>query len=535
MNDSRGPAQDELDRARDELTTLNRIGMALMTERDTDTLLRRIVDEAMRLTCSDAGGLYLLERGGDGTPRLRFKLVRSESMPNAPPLDEVWFPVDSTSLAGHAAKTRQHQVIDDVHSLPADARYAWSTRVERLTGYYVKSLVTIPMVDHRDEVVGVLQLANRKVDPTAGILSKEDCDRHVVPYSDRDVQLSLSLAGQAAVSIENAQLYEQIEHLLESFVKAAVTAIDQRDPATAGHSVRVAALVTDLAEALERVDTGRYRDVHFTRMQLRELRYAALLHDFGKVGVQEEVLVKARKLPPFLWERVAARFDLIRCTIQMEYQKKRAAQMAMGGDSRSTLAALDAELGEQLMRVDRFESAVKTANEPTLLPEESARLLADAAKQTLTRPDGRIEPYLTAEELHYLRIPRGSLDERERHEVEGHTRQTLKFLSQIPWTDDLKHVAAYAWAHHEKLDGTGYPRRVDGKVIPLQTRLITIADIFDALTAADRPYKPAVTVEKALEILQSEAEAGLLDAELVRLLIESQVYRRILEEDWRHF
>src|SRR5207253_9530735 len=178
-------------------------------------------------------------------------------------------------------------------------------------GYRAKSMMVVPMMDHRDEVVGVLQLINRKTEQNARITDEENAQRFVQPYSGHELQLVQSLAGQAAISIENQQLYAQIEHLFESFVKAAVTAIDQRDPTTAGHSIRVASLTVDIAEAVERGGEGPYRDVQFSREQMKELRYAAMLHDFGKVGVREEVLVKSKKLPPHLWERVQSRFDLI--------------------------------------------------------------------------------------------------------------------------------------------------------------------------------------------------------------------------------
>src|SRR5688572_25118197 len=269
---------------RAEVTSLNRTGMALMMERDHDALLRQILDAAMRLTCSDAGALYLLEKS-DGTARMRFRVARSESTTELPHVENLSFAVDSTTLVGHVAITRDALVCDDARNLPADAPYQHDTVVEALVDYWIKSMMTIPMVDHRDDVVGVLQLANRKRDSLVRIHNQADVDRYVIPYSTWDTQIAHSLAGQAAVSIENAKLYDQIEHLFESFTRAAVTAIEQRDPGTSGHSIRVATLVIDLARALERTSTGPYQSLRFTRAQVRELRYAALLHDFGKVGV----------------------------------------------------------------------------------------------------------------------------------------------------------------------------------------------------------------------------------------------------------
>ena len=200
-------------------------------------------------------------------------------------------------------------------------------------------MLVVPMLDHLDHLVGVLLFANRKTDPSARITNRKDADQYVMPYTEHEVSLARSLAGQAAVSIENARLYARIEEILESFVKASVSAIDLRDPTTAGHSVRVAALTTAIATAVERCGRGRYRDVRFTRTQMRELRFAALLHDFGKITVHEDVLVKAKKLPPVLWERVSARFDLIRRTIELEQYRRRASLRCSNEDDSAATSA----------------------------------------------------------------------------------------------------------------------------------------------------------------------------------------------------
>ena len=523
----------ELSRSRIELAELNRLGMALMTEHDHDALLLQIVQQVMRMTNSDAGGLFLIEKPDAGPPLLRLEIVSSDSYSNLPDLQDILWPVDSTSLVGHVALTGKPLVVDNCHDLPAGAPYRVNMFVQEELGYWMKSMLVMPMIDHEGQVVGVLQLANRKCGPEIRLNGRNDVEQHVIPYSDHDVELGQSLAGQAAVSIENAQLYGHIEHLFECFVRAAVTAIDQRDPSTSGHSVRVATLVTDLAEAVERSGRGKYQGLSFTPAQLRELRYAALLHDFGKVGVREEVLIKARKLPPSMWAHVEARFDLIRCTMELQYERKRLALKASHRRTKKQLEALEARFRRELAEVERFWSAIRIANEPTILAEDAASTLTEAAAREFVRPGGRVEPFLTLDELHYLQIPRGSLDEHERREVETHAAQTFDFLSQIPWTDDLKHIAGYASGHHEKLNGTGYPHHLAAENIAVQTRLITIADVFDALTAADRPYKPAVSAEAALDIIRQEADSGLLDPDLVDVLIESRVYRRVMDNDWR--
>ena len=390
-------------------------------------------------------------------------------------------------------------------------------------------MLIVPMLDHLDHLVGVLVFANRKSDPSARITNKEDADRYVLPYTAHEVSLARSLAGQAAVSIENAGLYAQIEQILESFVKASVSAIDLRDPTTAGHSLRVSALSTAMAAAVERCGRGRYRDVRFTPTQMRELRFAALLHDFGKITVHEDVLVKAKKLPPLLWERVNSRFELIRRTMELEYWKQRASLRRLNDDG----ARLDEKLTAQLEQLEHFWTVVRNANQPAVLPAQPAAELSDIATRTFRRGDGSVAPYLTQDELHFLQLSRGTLDDVERAEIESHAEETYRFLVNIPWTKDLGSLATFASSHHEKLDGSGYPRRLKGDEIPVQVRMMTIADIFDALTESDRPYKAAVPADKALDIIRAEATAGRLDPDLVEIMIESQAYRRILEEDWR--
>jgi hypothetical protein len=294
-------------------------------------------------------------------------------------------------------------------------------------------------------------------------------------------------------------------------------------------------LTLDLAAAVESEHRGPYGDTQFTCEQLRELKFAALLHDFGKIAVREDVLIKAKKIPPLLWERLDARFDLIRSGLEVEYCRQRANLLRSGKGTRSRLAQLERAFVEQREELSRARDIVHAANEPTITSAPLVQELAEIAKRTFARPHHAVIPYLTSEELHYLQIPLGTLDEQERGEIQSHAEQTHRFLEQIPWTDDLRNMATYAYEHHERLDGTGYPRKLRGDEIPVQSRMLAIADIFDALTEADRPYKRAVPAEKALDIIQSEATAGLLDRELVRIMIESQSYKRALEEDWRNF
>ena len=509
-----------------ELAELTRVGVALTEERDLLSLLTLILSQARRITTSDAGSLYLVERDEDGHPEaLRFKLSQNETLTSVP-LSEFTVPIDNSSLAGYTAATREPLVIPDVYLLPEDVSYRLNRSFDEKFGYRTKSMLVIPMTTHRDEVVGVLQLINRKRLMGTRLTTAEAVDREVLPYDERSVELVSALAAQAAVSIENSMLYENIERLFEGFVTAAVSAIEARDPATFGHSERVATMTVSLARAVDRGGAGRYRDTRFSRTQLRELRYASLLHDFGKVGVSEQVLVKEKKLYSGDIEAIRGRFAFLKRTASLEFERRRAEWLLRNGREgyNALVAELEARLRQHETELDHLLSAVIAANEPTILSEEAGAELAGLAKRTFIDIDGIERPLLTDEEVRFLTITRGNLDEQERREIEAHVTHTFRFLQQIPWTRELRDIPRIAYAHHEKLNGEGYPRGVRGDQIPVQTRIMTIADIYDALTATDRPYKPAVPSERALDILRMEAKEGMLDTDLLATFIESRVY-----------
>ena len=507
-----------------EIGELTRIGVALGTERDLDTLLDLILTQSRRITSSDAGSLYLIE-GEPGEKRLRFRLAQTYSKPEAP-FVEFTMPMDRTSLAGYAAVTGEPLVIDDAYFLPPDVEYTINRSFDERYGYRTKSMLVIPMKDHKEQVIGVLQLINRKRSLDAVLATPAAVEQQVVPFSKRTVELVTALAGQAAVAIENSQLYREIERLFEGFVQAAVRAIEQRDPTTFGHSGRVANMTVSLAAVVDKAGDGPYSGLTFTREQLREIRYAGLLHDFGKVGVREQVLVKAKKLYPLQLELIRQRHDFVRRSAEREFWRKRAEFLETHGRQgyEPFVRTLEAEHARELTELERFMKAVLHANEPTVLPATRFEELLDLARRTYQDLAGAARPYLTDDEVRYLTIPKGSLDEAERLEIESHVNHTYNFLKEIPWTRELQHIPLIAYGHHEKLDGGGYPRGVTGEAIPIQTRMMTISDIYDALTAADRPYKPAVARARALDIMDDEVRAGQLDRELFRLFVDAKVF-----------
>jgi HD-GYP domain-containing protein (c-di-GMP phosphodiesterase class II) len=528
--------EEELARSRAALRELTKVGMALMNEREPKQLFDLILTQARSLTASDGGSLYLVESGADGGSVLHFIAAQTATLPDVPS-PTFRLPLDDTSIAGYVATTGKPLILEDVYELPEAVPFSFNRVFDAQYGYRAKSMLAVPMIDHRDRVVGVLQLINRKSDVEATIRTDEDADLWVLPYTDREVAIVSSLAGQAAVAIENGRLYQDIENLFAGFIKAAVTAIDRRDPTTSGHSVRVTELTCDMAALISAQTEGPFADVWFSDAELKQLRYAGLLHDFGKVAVREETLVKELKLPPVMGARVEARFALIRKTLELQAWIERGRIVAERGTdaARDHLARIDAELAAEVERLDRYWAAVQEANIPRVLDEDAAEILQEISRTTFVDPDGNEHPYITDDELHFLEIRRGSLDEAEREQIQAHVLHSYDFLLDIPWTDELSRIAEIVRGHHEKLDGSGYPDGATGDRLPIETRIMTVCDIFDALTASDRPYKRAMPVERALEILEWEANDGMLDKDVVALFTSSGVYQKVLERDWREF
>ena len=519
-------AREALKAAEHEREQLNQIGVALSSQHDINALLSQILSHARQVTAADAGSLYLVEEAAGGGRQMRFKLTQNDSLTF--PFQELALPLTDKSMAGYAALHAEVLNYADAYKIPRNRPFRFNDSYDRESGYRTRSILTLPMRNAKGQVLGVLQLINSKKNRGARLTSATDVARHVQPFRDRAVRLALSLASQAAVAYENRKLYTNIEQLFEGFVQAAVKAIEQRDPTTSGHSVRVATYTEGLASVVDAVSTGPYSVAHFTPEQMKEIRYAALLHDFGKVGVREEVLVKAKKLQPLQLELVRQRFDYIRKEVEasMIRRKLQVFLERDRGDALSEIARLSEDHEQRLKRIDEYLEFILEANEPTILEQGQFRRLRDIAQNSFLDPVGVERPYLTGDEVRMLSIPKGSLDPSERQQIESHVVHTFNFLSQIPWTKELMNIPEIARAHHEKLNGTGYPYKLWGNEIPVPAKMMTICDIFDALTASDRPYKRAVPVDRALAILDNCVRANEIDPELFRLFREAHVYEK---------
>lgn len=513
------------------------IGSALSSTHNLEELLSLILTRSREITLSDAGSVYLISNNGD-FPTLLFKVAQNSSKPTAS-FREFAMPLTQRSLAGYVAMTGNTLNISDAYNLPADVPYQLDRSFDQSIAYRTRSVLVLPMQNQKGETIGVLQLINRKHSPDT-IVTPENALDVTQPYSDWEERIIRSLASQAAISIERNHLQESIEVLFEGFVRASVQVIEARDPCTSGHSERVADLTVRLSQEVNTVHKGALATFHFNHRQIQEIRYAALLHDFGKVGVPEAILVKAKKLYPFQLEAVKNRFAIAQRTLEMECAQEKYRHLIehpihLITHSESSvptegcihcrkLVELESELAKRVAQLDHYWEILLDANEPRILAEEPLMQLKELAKVTFLDIDGVRKPLITPEEMEQLIVRRGNLTEVERLAIQSHVTHTYEFLKRIPWTKELQDVPTIAYGHHEKLDGSGYPKGLKEADIPLQSQIMAIADIYDALTAGDRPYKRSLPAISALSILKQEAIHNKLNVDLVELFEQRQVF-----------
>lgn len=495
---SQSPLEQSRRRA-DKLQAILEVAKAMAAAHSLDELLPLILREAARVVEADRCSLFIVDRHRN---ELWSRVAQGAKQEIRVPLGQ--------GIAGSVAQSGEVINLLDAYEDPRFQR-DWDVK----TNYRTRSVLCVPMRDTRGDVTGVIQALNAE----GGVFDAED------------EELLIALGGQAAQAIENAMLHEEIRGLFEGFVQASVMAIESRDPTTAGHSGRVASLTVSLAEAAERVSSGPFKDLTFSSEQIQEIRYASLLHDFGKIGVREPVLVKAEKLYPHELEVLKQRFEIARKDRQLASMVRRVDAVKLRGERE--FVAIEQEENERLTRelkeIDDAMDFVLQCNRPTVLAQGGFEKLTGLSAMSFNDSRERPQMLLTPAEVQVLSIPRGSLSATERREIESHVTHTFRFLAQIPWTRTLKRVPEIAYAHHEKLDGKGYPRAIAAEQIPVQSKMMAISDIYDALTASDRPYKKAVPHELALDILKKESEGGQLDRELFRIFVEADVPKRALK------
>lgn len=509
------------------LSKLASVGIALSSENELATLLRKILTEGQNISKCDAASLFLVDADHSN---MTFKLTQNDSIEF--PFQESKFKLNAESISGYVALNKKALNIPDAYSIPSDAVYQFNRSFDITTGYKTVSMLTLPALNKKKNVIAVLQFINRKRHRESLLNSCTEVKGEVLPFDEETQILLEALAGQAGVAIENAILHNDIRRLFEGFVKASVMAIEQRDPTTSGHSFRVADLCVALAEAVNSSPHAEHRANVQSDTHIRELRYAALLHDFGKVGVRESVLVKAKKLSDENIQSIRYRIMLAKEKLRNKALRQQLQMYRSESFDEQRNQRIEINLQQELRQLDHFFEVIEASNEPMLLES--------GVKTDLNRIAAYCSPFerthgfsiVTPEEFSMLAIPKGSLSTQERLEIESHVTHTRNFLQLIPWTEEFRQVPAIAGAHHEKLDGSGYPDGLTSAEIPFASKIMTICDIYDALTASDRPYKAAVPAEFALDILNREAAVGAVDPLLIDVFIASGAYKTIEGSDY---
>ncbi len=512
------------------LEYLNEVGSALSREKDIDRLLESILVAAKNIARADGGTLYRL---ADDRRSLRFEIIRTDSLgiamggstgrevPFAPiPLFEDDGAPNVHNVAACAVNQDRTVNVEDAYA-EAGFDFSGTRRFDTQTGYRSRSFLTVPMKNHEDEIIGVLQLINAR-----------DASGAVRAFSGTDQRLAESLASQAAVVLTNRLLISRLEHLFESFINLINSAIDDKSPYTGGHCERVPVLTTMLADAACSTTTGPLADFNMDDAQRYELKIAGLLHDCGKVTTPIHVVDKATKLET-IFDRIHlidTRFEIVHRDIEVELLRERIAAMQAG--ERANLADMEAELKRRVQAVNEDRDFLRKANigAESMDAEDRARVHAIASRWPRRDEAGCEAPFLTADEVANLTIAYGTLTPEERRVINHHIDITIQMLEALPWPKHLQNVPEFAGGHHERMDGKGYPRGLSGEQMSVQARMMAIADVFEALTAKDRPYKRGKTLTEALSILGRMKLTGHIDPDLFDVFVREKVYLRYADQ-----
>ena len=502
---------------------LAQIGIALSGEKDIEKLLESIVDEARDLSNADAGTLYILDQKKGS---LRFEILQNASMKTrmgGTSGVEITFPEvqlykdgvpNLSNVSSYVALKNETINIPDVYEAEG-FDFTGPRNYDATTGYRSKSMLVIPMKNHENDIIGVLQLLNAQ-DPDT---------QEVIAFSAEYVDLVASLASQAAVALTNAQLIRDLRNLFDAFIRSIATAIDEKSPYTGGHINRVVDLSMMIAEKINQTDQGVFNDVSFDVEELDALRMAAWMHDVGKITTPEHVVDKATKLETIQdgIHLIETRFGIIAKTLENDRLRRQIDLLKAGDADTGESAATTAEKDEDLNILWEDLEFIKDCNTPgEFMSDDKLERLQTLARKTYM-VNGEEFPYLTPEEVQNLSIKKGTLTAEERAIIENHTMMTSKMLRKLPFPKILAKVPEYAAAHHEKLDGTGYPQKLSNGEISLQARIMAIADIFEALTAPDRPYKKPMKLSQAIKIMGFMKKDKHIDAELFDLFMDSGI------------
>jgi HD-GYP domain-containing protein (c-di-GMP phosphodiesterase class II) len=511
-----------------KLEYLNAIGTALSQERDINKLLETILVAAKNLTRADGGTLYRLVGG-----KLQFEIVRTDSLsiamggtsgnpvPFYPiPLHDAQGKPNYTMIAAYAALTHKTVNVADAYA-EEGFDFSGTRNFDKRTGYRSTSFLTVPMKNHEGDIIGVLQLLNA-TDPASG---------KVTAFAEEDQRLAESLASQAAIALTNRLLIQQLEVLFESLIGLINTAIDDKSPYTGGHCKRVPELTMMLAEAASGTETGPLAEFRMSDKDRYELKIAGLLHDCGKITTPVHVVDKATKLQTIFdrIELVATRFQALKREAEVEMLRAKLRALEHGDDESARRA--EEACAARLRQYDDDREFLRRTNigSERMKPEDQARV-SQIARYMWTDERGVRVRFLSRDEEENLNIAYGTLTGAEREVINHHIVATIKMLEALPWPRHLLNVPEYAGGHHERMDGKGYPRGLTREQMSVQARVMGIADIFEALTAKDRPYKPGKTLSESLAILGKMKLGGHVDPDLFDIFVREKVYLRYARE-----
>ncbi|MES2612692.1 MAG: HD domain-containing phosphohydrolase [Pseudomonadota bacterium] len=513
------------------LEQLNGIGAALSRERDIDRLLENILEAAKAITGADGGTLYSVT---EDETALRFEIVRTDSLDirlggtTGRPIDFPQLPLRNADGSPNDTLVAAYAAIHDRTVNVADAYseegfdFSGTRLFDQRTGYRSQSFLTVPMRNHDRELIGVLQLINAR-DPVSG---------EVTEFSAADQSLAESLASQAAIALTNRLLITQLERLFESFVNLINLAIDEKSPYTGGHCQRVPALTMMLAEAVNTTQQGPLASFTMSERDRYELKMAGLLHDCGKITTPVHVVDKATKLQT-LYDRIGlvdTRFEVLKRDAELAALRRQLALRPVVDAAAEAQELQGLQQGIQALEEEREFMRRCNQGAEAMRAEDQQRVRDISAARQWRNPQGVQTSFLTAEELENLTIRSGTLTQAERDTVNYHIVATIKMLETLPWPRHLKNVPEYAGGHHERMDGKGYPRGLTRDQMSVQARMMGIADIFEALTAADRPYKSGMTLSQALAIMCKMRDNGHIDPDLFQVFVREGVYARYGKE-----
>jgi HD-GYP domain-containing protein (c-di-GMP phosphodiesterase class II) len=506
------------------LQQLTQIGIALSAEKDITRLLEMIIDEAMRFTHADAGTLYTVD---EEAKCLHFEIIKNLSLKtqlggktggeiNMPPVPlQKGRKPNLANVSSCCVLKREIVNIPDVYSAEG-FDFSGPRKYDTRTGYRSQSMLVIPLENHENEIIGVLQLLNA-TDPESG---------KIIPFDKKQEGTIKALASQAAIALENARLITELRKLLHAFIESIATAIDEKSPYTGGHISRVTEITMMIAHKINETNEGPFAAVSFNEDELEELRVAAWLHDVGKITTPEYVADKSRKLETIFdrIELVKTRFELIREIKEKEALKRKLTLLQEGKTAPGGLEEIDAQFSWEISRLDEDFAFIAKCNLATeMMNDQDLERLKRIGAQEYEL-NGQRYAYLTEDECYNLCIRRGTLTPEERKVIENHALVSVKILRQLPFPKKLARVPDYAGGHHERLDGTGYPFGLTSAELPLQARIMALADVFEALTARDRPYKKPMKLSQAVKILGNMCRENHIDPNLYHLFINSGLY-----------